>query len=97
MNFLELKKQFESKLKNDFKFELLDLHYSPYSFGSGTAVYNIKGRVIKIIYDGRDSEMEVFSSKPHDKYPGAFCTKIFNGNPTEFIENVIVKLNSLYN
>jgi hypothetical protein len=48
MNFLELKEQFENKLKSDFKFELLDLHYSPYAFGSGMKFYRIKGRIIKV-------------------------------------------------
>lgn len=41
MDFLELREQFEKKLKNNF--ELLELHFTPYSFGSGyTLIYKKK-------------------------------------------------------
>ena len=96
MDFLELKEQFENKLKGDFKFELLDLHYSPYAFGSGMTVYRIKGRIIKVMYDGRDNEIELITSKPHDKYPNTSWTTIFTGLPSDFIENGVAKLNDLY-
>ena len=96
MNFLELKEQFENKLKDHFTFELLDLQYSPYAFGSGMTVYRINGRIIKVMYDGRDNEIEIVSSKPHDKYPTTSWTTIFTGHPIEFIENGAAKLNDLY-
>ena len=96
MNFFELKEQFENKLKSDFKFELLDLHYSPYTFGSGMTVYRINGRIIKVIYDGRDNEIELVSSKPHDKYPNTSWSTIFTGPPSDFIENGVAKLYDLY-
>ena len=96
MNFLELKELFESKLKDDLKFELLDLHYSPYSFGSGMTVYRIKGHIIKVMYDGRDNEIELISSKPHDKYPNASWTTILTGSPSDFIESGIAKLNDIF-
>ena len=96
MNFLELKEQFQNKLKDHSTFELLDLQYSPYAFGSGMTAYRIKGRIIKVMYDGRDNKIEIVSSKPHDKYPNTSWTTIFTGLPIDFIENGAEKLNDLY-
>lgn len=96
MNFLELKEQFENKLTGDFKFELLDLHYSPYAFGSGMMAYRIKGKIIKVIFDGRGNEVQLVTSLPHDKYPNGSWTTIFTGVPTDFIENGVAKINDLY-
>jgi hypothetical protein len=90
MDFLKLKEQFETKLKEGF--ELLELHYVPYSFGSGLAAYRIRGRNVKVIYDGRDNQVELLVSANHDKYPGASWRTIFTGHPTDFIDNEISKL-----
>ena len=90
MDFLELKGQFESKLTE--KFELLELHYASYSFGSGFTVYRIRGRNVKIIYDGRDNQVELLVSANRDKYPHTSWTTIFTGHPTDFIDNGISKL-----
>jgi len=90
MDFLELKEQFESKLTE--KFELLELHYAPYSFGSGFTAYRIRGRIVKIIYDGRDNQVELLVSANHDKYPYTTWTTIFTGHSTDFIDNGISKL-----
>ena len=90
MDFLELKEQFESKLTE--KFELLELHYAPYSFGSGFTAYRIKGRIVKIIYDGKDNQVELVVSANHDKYPHASWTTIFTGHPADFIDKGISKL-----
>ncbi len=94
MNFLELKEQFENKLTNDF--ELLELHYAPYAFGSGMTAYRIKGRIVKLIYDGRDNDIQLLASSNHDKYPNASWTTVFTGHPIDFIENGIIKLASIY-
>ncbi len=96
MTFLELKEQFENKLTSQYKLELLELHFAPYSFGSGMAAYRIKGRIAKIIYDGRDNEVQLFISSLHDKYPNSSWTTIFTGIPTYFIENGVTTLESLY-
>jgi len=94
MNFLELKEQFESKLKDNFKFELLELHYAPYAFGSGLTAYRITGRNVKVIYDGRESQVQFCVSSNHDKYANASWTTIFIGTPTDFIENGLDKLHN---
>ena len=93
MDFLELKKQFENKLKTDF--ELLELHFAPYAFGSGMTAYRIKGQIIKIIYDGKVDQVELLISAKHEKYSNASWTKIYTGFPTDFIENGLLKLSTL--
>lgn len=90
VDFLELKEQFESKLTE--KFELLELNYAPYSFGSGLTAYRIRGRIVKIIYDGRANKVELLVSANHEKYPHTSWTTIFTGHPTDFIDNGILKL-----
>jgi hypothetical protein len=92
MNFLELKEQFENKLKDNFKFELLELHYAPYTFGSGLTAYRITGRNVKVIYDGKENQILFLVSSNHDKYANASWTTIFTGTPTDFIENGLDKL-----
>ncbi len=96
MNFLELKDKFESNLKDDYKFELIELHYAPYAFGSGMTAYRIKGRIFKIIYDGRDDQVQLLTSLPHDKYPNASWTTVFTEVPSDFVDIAIAKLNSLH-
>jgi len=90
MDFLELKEQFETKLAGNF--ELLEFHYIPYSFGSGLTAYRIRGRIVKIIYDGKDNQVELVVSANHDKYPDASWTTIFTGHPADFIDKGISKL-----
>jgi hypothetical protein len=73
--FLELVSEFEVRIKEELQFELLQLYYAPYAFGSGHVAYKIKGRNVQITYDGRDnalgeSPIEVRYSKPHAKFPG---------------------------
>jgi hypothetical protein len=92
MNFLELKEEFENKLKDNFKFELLEIHYAPYAFGSGLTAYRITGRNVKLIYDGKENQVQFLVSSNHDKYANASWTTIFNGTPTDFIENGLDKL-----
>ncbi len=96
MNFLELKEQFERKLNDDYMFELLELHYAPHAFGSGMTAYRIKGRIVKLIYDGRDNDIQLLVSSNHDKYPNVSWTTVFTGHPIDFIKNGIIKLASIY-
>jgi hypothetical protein len=92
MDFLELKEKFENKLKSDF--ELLELHFAPYAFGSGMTAYRVKGQIIKVIYDGKDDQVELFISAKHDKYSNASWTTIYTGEPIDFIENGLIKLSN---
>ena len=92
MNFLELKEQFENKLTNDF--ELLELHYAPYAFGSGMTAYRIKGQIVKVIYDGKDDQVELLVSEKHAKYSETSLATIYTGLPTDFIENGLIRLNN---
>ncbi len=91
-NYLELKGKFEAQLSADLKFELLELHYAPYSFGSGMTAYRIKGRVVKIIFDGKDNIIELLISAKHLKYPSSGWTTIFSGTPTDFLDNGLTEL-----
>jgi len=92
MNFLVLKEQFENKLKDNFKFELLELHYAPYAFGSGLTAYRITGRNVKVIYDGKENQVQLLISANHDKYANASWTTFFAGTPNDLIENGLDKL-----
>ncbi len=92
IDFLELKDQIELQLKNNFSFELLELQYAPYAFGNGMIAYRIKGRVVKIIYDGKDNQIELMVSAYHVKYDRAELTTVFSGLPTDFINNGIAAL-----
>lgn len=87
LSFLDFVSQFESQIKAIFQIELLDLHYTPYSFGSGLVVYKIKGKTIRIVYDGRDNHIEAKFSKQHQKYPTCVWFNLFSGNPSEFMKN----------
>ena len=53
--FLELVSEFEVRIKEELQFELLQVYYAPYTFGSGHVAYKIKGRNVQITYDGRDN------------------------------------------
>jgi hypothetical protein len=60
MHFLELTSEFEIQINKDVQFELLELNYLPYAFGSGTKAYRMKGKNIKIHFDGKENVIEVF-------------------------------------
>jgi hypothetical protein len=94
MDFLELTDIFEKSIEEDFELELLELHYIPYAFGSGTKAYRINGRNIKIIFDGRDGLLETLISGRQEKYNSSNWTTTFNGTTTDFIDKEIEKLKS---
>jgi len=96
INYLELKYRFEAQIKDDFQFELLELHYTPYSFGSGMTAYRIAGRVFKIIFDGKDNLVEFMVSASHDKYIRANWTTIFTGSPMDFIDKGTTELKNIF-
>ena len=91
-DYLELKGQFEAQLSADLKFELLELHYAPFSFGSGMTAYRINGRAVKIIFDGKDNIIELLISAKHLKYPSSGWTAIFSGTPTDFLGKGLTEL-----
>lgn len=91
-DYLELKGQFEAQLSADLKFELLELHYTPYSFGSVMTAYRINGRVVKTIFDGKDNRIELLTSAKHMNYPNSGWTTIFSGTPTDFLDNGLTVL-----
>jgi len=67
MNLLELKEQFENNLTTGF--ELQELQYVAYAFGSGWMLYRFSGRNIKVMYDGKDEIVQVSISAKNDKFP----------------------------
>jgi len=73
MTFEDFKAELEIKLKRVSDFELQEYQYLPYHMGSGLLVYRIKGKIRKLSYDGREKEIEVQESLPHEKYSGK-CT-----------------------
>lgn len=95
-NYLELKDHFEEQLKDNFQFELLELHYLPYSFGSGMTAYRIKGKIFKIIFDGKDNLVECMVSASHDNYIRATWTTIFTGSPIDFIDKGTIELKNIF-
>jgi len=84
LNFIEIISQFENRTSKDLKFELLEQHYMPYVFGSGFAAYRIKGRNLRIDFDGRDRAVEVSITPKHLKYPVNEWTSIFSGSVEDF-------------
>jgi hypothetical protein len=89
LDFLEITARFENQVKHEFDFELLELHYLPYAFGSGTKSYKINGRNIKITFDGREGIVGTEISLPHEKYESSNWTNIFNGTATDFVDKGI--------
>lgn len=94
MDFLQTISQFEDKIKNDYEYELLETHYLPYSFGSGTTVYRLSGHNLKINFDGRDRLIEIQLSPRHEKYPTDKWIIIFSGTPSVLFENGIELIKS---
>ncbi len=91
MNFLDLRNEFENKLKDSVEFELLELHYAPYALGAGMAAYKLAGRTIKIIYDGESNEVELLLANPNKRSKLPWVT-VFKGHPTDLINNVATQL-----
>jgi hypothetical protein len=71
MNFEEFRTDIENKLNSIARYELLEFHYVPFSFGNGLLAYRISGRNHRLIYDGRDNELTWERSELHEKYFGA--------------------------
>ncbi len=57
LHFLEIKSQFESSVSDN---ELLELCYVPYAFGGGLVAYRIKGKIVKLNFDGKDEWITIY-------------------------------------
>lgn len=76
MKFEEFRFRLEESLKDNKPFELQEYTYQPFSFGNGQLAYRIGGINFKLSYDGRDNQLTVEASEPHQKYFGADWHKI---------------------
>lgn len=97
MNFLEITRRFEEKIEPNFKVELLELHYVPHAFGSGSKAYRINGRNIQIIFDGRDRLIEIKVSERYEKYDNGHWTDLFHGTIEDFEKEGIEALSNKLN
>lgn len=87
MDFLDIKTQFENDLSDNRKFEMLELHYYPYDFGSGISIYKIYSRAVKLIFDGKDKTVQLDMGERHTKHPKTSFITIFLGQPDDFVKN----------
>jgi hypothetical protein len=71
MTIEDYKKALEAKLTEIVDFQLLEMNYTPYSFGSWLLAYRIHGKNYRLIYDGREQDVSIEVSKPHEKYSGS--------------------------
>jgi hypothetical protein len=80
MNFLEVLGDLEQRLEHSFECEMLELHYIPYSFGSGMAAYSIAGRVLKVDYEGKTDNIQISLSAGQQNYPAGELKVIFSSS-----------------
>ena len=76
MNFEDFRSQLENQLQTTVKFELQEFLYQPYAFGNGLLGYRINGKCYRLTYDGRERQLRVDSSEPHEKYFGATWSEL---------------------
>ena len=93
MDFLKLSSELEEVLKSKYQYELLEMHYVGYAFGSGFSVFKIKGYLVRVNLDGRDDQIEISCSPKHEKYPNTKWKTIFTGNSSNLIYQGLNKLN----
>jgi len=92
LNYLEIISYFEDQIKEKSKYELLEMHYAPYSFGSGFRTYRINGKIIKIIYNGKENLVELKISNRHEKYPLNSWKSFSLGDVNDFIDKGIIQM-----
>ncbi len=97
MKYLELINSWEQKIKIDFQIELLEVLYQPYSFGCGMSAYRIKGKNIKLFFDGRDKLIEIKISKSHEKYPNCSWNNIGNFEIEELLDSKYETIKKILN
>ncbi len=86
LHFLEIKSQFESLLSDN---ELLELRYVPCAFGGGLVAYRIKGKIVKLNFDGKDEWITIYMTPKNSKYPTANDYEISSNT----FKVLIVKIN----
>ena len=87
MTFPDLVQQFEAHVAERLPFELLETHYTPYAFGSGYAVYRIRGYLVELVFDGKDGFVTVNISAKHAAHPGTSSTEAYAGSQNDFLAN----------
>jgi hypothetical protein len=86
MNFPDAINNIERQLSNiSLPYELLELHYIPYDFGSGLAAYRIKGYNIQFVFDSKENSFEVLRSEKHEKYTSSQWSSVYLGTYDNFI------------
>ena len=69
MNFLEFSSSLNQKIKQRVETTLLEVHYKDYLFGSGFYAFRVRGKIIKLNFDGKERYLILEISKKHDDYP----------------------------
>jgi len=92
MTFLEIKNKFEHEINQSL--ELLEMNYAPYAFGSGMIAYRINGIIIKIIYDGKENQVQLLRAKEARKYSTSLSWVIlYVGVPADlFIHQALLNI-----
>lgn len=92
MTFLEIKNKFEDEINQSF--ELLEMHYAPCAFGSGMIAYRVNGIIIKMIYDGKENEVQLLRAKEARKYSTSLSWVIlYTGLPADlFTDQALVNI-----
>jgi hypothetical protein len=90
--FPEIQLEFENNIAEIFAFELMEQQYHPREFGSGLLVYKIKGRDVKLIYDGRDDLLTAYISPKHLHYPHDQWQEIYMERPKKFLQEAVLKI-----
>ena len=79
MNFLEFSSSLNQKIKERVETTLLEVNYKDYFFGSGFYAFRVRGKIIKLNFDGREFYLTLEISKEHDDYPARSYDQIFAG------------------
>ena len=85
MDFFEIIKLIEAKLADKgLSFELWDMQYAKYVFGSWYVDYRISGHHVMFIYDGRETVWAIRASEKYADYPPAEWQDVFYGPYDKF-------------
>ena len=95
LDFKNVVSNFESQLKTEFEFEVQEKNYSAYSFGSGLAAYKIKGKMFRLIFDGKDNIVALEKSDSHQSYPNCTWESLFYAKPKEFLEKATAEIKAI--
>lgn len=71
MNFEDFRQGLEMLIEQIDSFDLQEYSYQPYSFGSGMIAFRFRGTNYKLEHDGREKDVLISESCPHEKYFGA--------------------------